>query len=88
MVEIDANSTKVEVDLLYSLQGPLAQFSRSGLVKDFVGRLIQEFGKNVTLRMNPNRSSDLPLPPAKLNAFSLGVSVIWSRIKRLFGSGD
>lgn len=87
MVEIDANATKVEVDLLYSLQGPLAQFSRSGLVKDFVGRLIQEFGKNVTLRMNPNRSSDLPLPPAKLNAFSLGLSVIWSRIKRLFGRG-
>jgi carbon-monoxide dehydrogenase small subunit len=87
MVEIDANATKVEVDLLYSLQGPLAQFSRSGLVKDFVGRLIQEFGKNVTLRMNPNRSSDLPLPPAKLNAFGLGLSVIWSRIKRLFGRG-
>jgi carbon-monoxide dehydrogenase small subunit len=87
MVEIDANATKVEVDLLYSLQGPLAQFSRSGLVKDFVGRLIQEFGKNVTLRMNPDRSSDLPLPPAKLNAFSLGLSVIWSRIKRLFGRG-
>ena len=87
MVEIDANSTKVEVDLLYSLQGPLAQFSRSGLVKDFVGRLIQEFGKNVTLRMNPNRSSGLPLPPAKLNVFSLGMSVMWSRIKRLFGCG-
>jgi carbon-monoxide dehydrogenase small subunit len=87
MVEIDANATKVEVDLLYSLQGPLAHFSRSGLVKDFVGRLIQEFGKNVTLRMNPNRSSDLPLPPAKLNAFGLGLSVIWSRIKRLFGRG-
>ncbi|RZL85786.1 MAG: carbon monoxide dehydrogenase [Variovorax sp.] len=84
MVEIDARTTKVEVDLLYSLQGPLAQFSRSGLVKDFVGRLIQEFGKNVTLRMDPNRSTDLPLPPAKLNAFSLGMSVMWSRIKRLF----
>ncbi|MES2361501.1 MAG: 2Fe-2S iron-sulfur cluster-binding protein [Pseudomonadota bacterium] len=88
MVEVDANTTKVEVDLLYSLQGPLAQFSRSGLVKDFVSRLIQEFGKNVTLRMNPNRSSDLPLPPAQLNAFSLGMSVMWSRIKRLFGRGD
>ncbi len=88
MVEIDENATRVEVDLLYSLQGPLAQFSRSGLVKDFVGRLIQEFGKNVTLRMNPNRSSDLPLPPAKLNAFNLAMSVMWSRLKRLFGRGD
>jgi carbon-monoxide dehydrogenase small subunit len=88
VVEIDANSAKVEVDLLYSLQGPLAQFSRSGLVKDFVGRLIQEFGKNVTRRMNPSRPSDLPLSPAQLSAFSLGMSVMWSRIKRFFGRGD
>ena len=88
LVEVGARTTKVEVDLLYSLQGPLAQFSRSGLVKDFVGRLIQEFGKNVTLRMDPDRASDLPLPPAKLNAFSLGMSVMWSRIRRLFGRGD
>ncbi len=85
MVEIDANATRVEVDLLYSLQGPLAQFSRSGLVKDFIGRLIQEFGKNVTLRMNPQRSPDLPASPAKLNAFSLVMSLVWSRLKRLFG---
>ena len=88
MVEIDANATKVEVDLLYSLQGPLAQFSRSGLVKDFVGRLIQEFGKNVALRMDPSRSPDIPLPPARLNAFSLGMGVLWSRIRRLFGASD
>lgn len=85
MVEIDANATRVEVDLLYSLQGPLAQFSRSGLVKDFIGSLIQEFGKNVTLRMNPQRSPDLPASPAKLNAFSLVMSLVWSRLKRLFG---
>ena len=79
---------RAPVDLLYSLQGPLAQFSRSGLVKDFVGRLIQEFGKNVALRMDPARSPDTPLPPARLNAFSLGWSVLWSRIRRLFGAGD
>jgi carbon-monoxide dehydrogenase small subunit len=88
LVEESAGATRVEVDLLYSLQGPLAQFSRSGLVKDFVGRLIQEFGKNVALRMDPARSPDAPLPPARLNAFSLGWSVLWSRIRRLFGGGD
>lgn len=86
--ELSPTSTRVDVDLLFSLQGPLAQFSRSGLVKDFVGRLIQEFGKNVGLRMDPSRSSDAPLPPARLNAFSLGMSVLWSRIRRLFGAGD
>jgi carbon-monoxide dehydrogenase small subunit len=88
LVEESPGATRVEVDLLYSLQGPLAQFSRSGLVKDFVGRLIQEFGKNVALRMDPARSPDAPLPPARLNAFSLGWSVLWSRIRRLFGGSD
>lgn len=77
---------RVAVNLGFSLQGPLAQFSRSGLVKDFVGRLIQEFGKNVNLRMDPNRSADDPLPVAKLNAFALGWSVLVGRIKRLFGA--
>ena len=88
LTEESATSTRVEVDLLYALQGPLAQFSRSGLVKDFVGCLIQEFGKNVTLRMDPARAAGAPLPPAKLNAFSLGWSVFWARVRRLFGFGD
>ena len=79
--------TRVDVELVYSLQGPLAQFSRSGLVKDFVGRLIQEFGKNVALRMDPSRSADTPLPKAQLNAFALGLSVLWARIRRWFGAG-
>jgi carbon-monoxide dehydrogenase small subunit len=87
VVALDPHSTKVDVDLLYSLQGPLAQFSRSGLVKDFVGRLIQEFGKNVSLRMDPKRSPHEPLPAAHLNAFSIGLGVLWMRIKRLFGAG-
>jgi len=82
-----AGGARVEVDLLYSLQGPLAQFSRSGLVKDFVGRLIAEFGKNVTRRMDPKRAPGEALPPARLNAFALGWSVLWSRIRGLFGGG-
>ncbi|HYP82755.1 xanthine dehydrogenase family Fe-S subunit [Variovorax sp.] len=88
LVELSPASTRVDVDLLYALQGPLAQFSRSGLVKDFVGRLIQEFGKNVARRMDPARAPGAQLPPARLNAMSLGWSVLWSRIRRLFGRAD
>lgn len=88
LTELSGTATRVDVDLLYSLQGPLAQFSRSGLVKDFVGRLIQEFGKNVALRMDPSRSADAPLPPARLNAFTLGLSVLWARVRRWFGAND
>ncbi len=43
--------TRVAVDMRYSLQGPLAQFSRSGLVKDFVRRLVADFGRQVEARM-------------------------------------
>ena len=85
---LDAGRTRVSVNLGFSLQGPLAQFSRSGLVKDFVARLIQEFGKNVARRMDPARSADAALPPARLNAFSMGVGVLWARIRRWFGRGD
>lgn len=87
LVEIEQNATRVEVNLEYSLQGPLAQFSRSGLVKDFVGRLIKEFGRNVEIRMDPSRLADAPLPQAKLNAFSLGLAVLWDRLRRFFRSG-
>lgn len=81
----EGSGTRVEVDLAYSLQGPLAQFSRSGLVKDFVGRLIHEFGRNVERRMDPARDASAPLPKAELNAFRLGLSTLWARIRRLFG---
>src|SRR5699024_1611997 len=35
LYELDPEKTRVEVSLDYGLQGPLAQFSRSGLVQDF-----------------------------------------------------
>jgi carbon-monoxide dehydrogenase small subunit len=85
LLALPEGGTRVEVDLLYSLQGPLAQFSRSGLVRDFVGRLIQEFGKNVARRMDPARAGEAG--PAKLNAFSLGLSVLWARLRRWLGLG-
>lgn len=86
LLEGPGGGTRVEVDLLYTLQGPLAQFSRSGLVRDFIGRLIQEFGKNVARRMDPAHAGDTAAP-AKLNAFSLGLSVLWARIRRWLGLG-
>ncbi len=44
-------STRVHVDMVYVLQGPLAQFSRSGLVKDFVRRMVADFGNQVSTRL-------------------------------------
>lgn len=85
IVPVDDNKSRVEVDLLYSLQGPLAQFSRSGLVQDFVKRMIADFGRNVSQRLG-NPGDDSPLPQAQFSPVSMFFSVLWERIKRMFGS--
>jgi carbon-monoxide dehydrogenase small subunit len=74
---------RVHVELAYSLQGPLAQFSRSGLVQDFVRRMIADFGRNVAVRM----SGDGDRAPASLNASAMFFHVLWTRIRRWFGRG-
>src|SRR5262249_32306352 len=47
LIEEHASSTRVELTLEFQLQGPLAQFGRTGLVKDFAGRLIAQFARNL-----------------------------------------
>ena len=79
------DATRVHVELLYSLQGPLAQFSRSGLVKDFVRRMIADFGHNVTRRLQNPDNGDAPLPAAASSPLRLLVAVLWDRVRRAFG---
>jgi carbon-monoxide dehydrogenase small subunit len=80
--------TAVEVDLQYSLQGPLAQFSRSGLVRDFVRRMIADFGKSVTRKMDPTLSDAERMKTVQLNPVKLFFSVLWDRLKRMFGGNQ
>jgi carbon-monoxide dehydrogenase small subunit len=78
-------TTRIEVQLRYSLVGPLAQFSRSGLVKDFASRLMIEFAKNLKERIT---RPEAPLRQAELHAGTLFFSVMWQRLKRLFGAAN
>lgn len=82
---VSADHTRVDVELLYALQGPLAQFSRSGLVQDFVKRMIADFGRNVSARLSHPLGGDQPLPQAEFSPFKMFMSVLWVRIRRLFG---
>ena len=81
-------ATTVHVALIYTLQGPLAQFSRSGLVQDFVRRMVVDFGANVNARLQ-HESDNKPPPPqqSSINPVSGMFSVIWHRLMRLFGRG-
>jgi carbon-monoxide dehydrogenase small subunit len=76
------SEARIAVALTYSLVGPLAQFSRSGLVKDFAHRLIAEFAANLNERI---AKPEAPLRKAELRVGALVVSVLWQRLKRLFG---
>ena len=82
---LSASSTRVAVELLYTLQGPLAQFSRSGLVQEFVRRMVADFGKNVSQRLA--HPETIAPPQAKaINPVTVMLSIIWQKIKSVFGS--
>lgn len=82
---LGAGSTRVHVDMAYALQGPLAQFSRSGLVKDFVRRMVADFGQQVTRRLggHPGQTDAAPRP---ISGGAMLWSVIRDRIRGWFGA--
>ena len=83
--------TKVDVQVGFALTGPLAQFSRSGIVMDIAKRMTDAFAQNLHQRLssrdNPDAAASAEI--TELNAGSLLFSVLRSRVtgffKRLFG---
>ncbi len=84
-------ATRVEVEVGYALTGALAQFSRSGIVNDLVERLTTAFAGNLEARLRggTDSSSGTTAPQPELDAGSLVLAVVRTRIKRfvarLFG---
>jgi carbon-monoxide dehydrogenase small subunit len=83
VVGLEEGGTRVEIVLEHMLQGPLAQFSRSGLVKDFVSRMVADFGRNLAARMGG--AGPDALPAAQISVGRTLASIVWARIRRLFG---
>ena len=82
--DASGEATRVELALDYQLQGPLAQFARAGLVRDFVARLVAEFARNLEASLaRKGESAEAPVAP--LRAGALFWSVLWARLKRLLG---
>jgi aerobic carbon-monoxide dehydrogenase small subunit len=73
-------ATRVDVEMSYALTGPLAQFGRSGLVRDLVSRIGEAFAQNLDARLTAPEGA--VIAPAKLGVFSL---VFGTLIARLFG---
>ena len=81
--EIDANQTRGTVTLSFDLQGMLAQFSRSSIVREFTGHLVGEFAQRASALL-----SGAPAVPMKQNALSVSSLLQWgfqAVRKALFG---
>ena len=83
IVAIDEGRTRVDITLDHMLQGALAQFSRSGLVRDFVTRMIADFGRNLAARMGGADAAGMPARSLSVSGTML--SILWTRLRRLFG---
>lgn len=74
--------TRVHIDMVYAMQGPLAQFSRSGLVKDFVRRIVADFGRQLERRLS---GQDVPTAGEQpLAASGIVLGVIRQRLQAMF----
>lgn len=75
--------TRVAVAVEYDLQGPLAQFSRSSLARDFAGRIVAEFAGNLNASLGAG--AEAVSRPASLNLAGIIWDMIRIRLARLFG---
>ena len=74
--------TRVAVAIDYSLQGPLAQFSRGGLVREFVKTMVADFAANLNARLGaPAGATHAAAPVMTINAGS----IFWRWLRKLFG---
>jgi carbon-monoxide dehydrogenase small subunit len=81
--ESEGRQTRVILSVEYSLQGALAQFSRSGIAQDLGRRLVADFAANLNARLtgkSPNRQSS-----TQLNVGRLLRLWVRDRLRRLIG---
>jgi aerobic-type carbon monoxide dehydrogenase small subunit (CoxS/CutS family)/carbon monoxide dehydrogenase subunit G len=79
LFDAGGGATRIAIGIDYSLQGPLAQFSRGGLVKEFVGRMVAEFGRNLDAHLAGGARR-----AAELDAGGVFWKWLWTRCKALF----
>jgi aerobic carbon-monoxide dehydrogenase small subunit len=82
------SATRVEVVVLYNLQGALAQFSRSGLAQEFARHLVDQFAANIGAQFGGNGVMSPDAAGSSLNVGRLMWSVAKGWFRRVFGRSD
>jgi carbon-monoxide dehydrogenase small subunit len=83
--EAEGAATRVFVVVEYSLQGTLAQFSRSSIAQELGRRLVGEFAANLDARLGGRADDGAAREAASLDAGRLVWAWIMERVRRLFG---
>ncbi len=78
--------TRVSIIVEYSLQGALAQFSRSSLAQDLGRRLVADFSANLNAKLTGTAAPEAYSAP--LNVGRLAWQWLRDRLRRMFGRGS
>jgi carbon-monoxide dehydrogenase small subunit len=76
---LEAAKSQVDVSVRFLLSGALAQFSRSGLVKDVADHLTHVFAQNLEARLSGRPAASVA--PNTLDVGTLARSAVWTRIR-------
>jgi len=82
----EGSGTRVAITVEYDLQGPLAQFSRSGLAREFGGRIVAEFAANLNAGLGAGAAPRAQ--PASLNVLALLWAALKARLQALWAKPD
>ena len=79
--ELDSNATTATLSIEYTLRGPLAQFARSAVVREFAAEIAEITGRNLEARLR----GETPDAPRRLSIGGLTLRVIWRRLREVLG---
>ncbi|MGH8620089.1 MAG: CoxG family protein [Burkholderiales bacterium] len=85
--------TRVDLAIDYTLTGTLAQFGRTGIVRELAAGITRQFAANLQARLGSDvvaasgaaPAQAAPAAPVPLDGSALLWNALWSRLKRLFG---
>jgi carbon-monoxide dehydrogenase small subunit len=81
---IDADRTRVDLSIGYTLKGTLAQLGRPALVQGLATRITAEFANNLDRRLSGAPEGVANAAPSDLNGLSLFFGAVRAYVARCF----